>query len=82
VLFEQGGDAAAIVKERGLAQLSDKGAIEQMVDKAIADHPKSAADYKAGKAAALQFLVGQVMRLSKGKANPQAVQEILKRKLG
>lgn len=81
VLFEQGGDAAAIVKERGLAQVSDEGAIEQMVDKAMADNPKSVADYKAGKAPALQFLVGQVMRLSKGKAKPQAVQEILRRKL-
>jgi aspartyl-tRNA(Asn)/glutamyl-tRNA(Gln) amidotransferase subunit B len=53
-----------------------------MTNKAIADNPRSVADYKTGKAAALQFLVGQVMRLSKGKANPRVVGEILKRKLG
>ena len=82
ILFEKGGDPDAIVRERGMTQVSDTGALEAMADKAIADNPKSVADYKAGKAAALQFLVGQVMRLSKGKANPQIVEEILKRKLG
>lgn len=82
ILFEQGGEPEAVVKERGLVQVSDSAALEQMADKAIADNPKSVADYKAGKTAALQFLVGQVMRMSKGKANPQVVQEILKRKLG
>lgn len=81
-LFEQGGDPETIVKERGLAQVSDTGALEAMVDKAIADNPRSVADFKSGKAAALQFLVGQVMRASRGKANPQTVQQILKRKLG
>ncbi len=82
ILFEKGGDAKAIVQERGLAQVSDSGAIESIADQAIAANPKSVADFKAGKAAALQFLVGQVMRLSKGKANPQMVGEILKKKLG
>ncbi|MFH0952990.1 MAG: Asp-tRNA(Asn)/Glu-tRNA(Gln) amidotransferase subunit GatB [Verrucomicrobiota bacterium] len=81
VLFEKGGDPAAVVKERGLAQVSDAGALEAMADQAIAENPKSVADYQAGKAAALQFLVGQVMRRSKGKANPQIVGEMLKKKL-
>jgi len=82
ILFEKGGDPEAIVKERGMAQVSDTGALDAMCDKAIADNAKSVADYTAGKAAALQFLVGQVMRQSKGKANPGMVGDILKRKLG
>jgi aspartyl-tRNA(Asn)/glutamyl-tRNA(Gln) amidotransferase subunit B len=82
ILFEKGGDPDAIVKERGMTQVSDTGALDAMADKAIAENAKSVADYKAGKAAALQFLVGQVMRQSKGKANPGMVQELLKKKLG
>ena len=82
ILFEKGGDPAAMVKEKGLAQVSDSGAIEAVVDQAIAANPKSVDDYKAGKVAALQFLVGQVMRLSKGKANPPMAMEMLKKKLG
>jgi len=81
ILFEKGGDPNAIVRERGMTQVSDTGALEAMMDKAIVDNPKSVADYKAGKAAALQFLVGQIMRLSKGKANPQLVGEMLKKKM-
>ena len=82
VLFEKGGDPDAMVKERGMAQVSDTGALDGMADQVIAENAKSVADYKAGKTPALQFLVGQVMRLSKGKANPGMVGEILKRKLG
>ena len=82
VLFEKGGDPYAMVKERGMAQVSDTGALDGMADQVIAENAKSVADYKAGKTPALQFLVGQVMRLSKGKANPGMVGEILKRKLG
>jgi aspartyl-tRNA(Asn)/glutamyl-tRNA(Gln) amidotransferase subunit B len=70
------------VKERGLVQVSDAGALERMADQAIAENPKSVADYKAGKKPAIQFLVGQVMRLSKGKANPQVAMDLLTRKLG
>jgi aspartyl-tRNA(Asn)/glutamyl-tRNA(Gln) amidotransferase subunit B len=81
ILFEKGGDPDSIVRERGMTQVSDIGALEAMTDKAIAENPKSAADYKAGKGAALQFLVGQVMRMSKGKANPQMVGEMLRKKL-
>ena len=64
-----------------LAQVSDTGAIEKFCDEVIAANPKSAEDFRAGKAAALNFLKGQVMKASKGKANPGVVGEILERKL-
>ena len=80
-MFETGKSPAAIVQEKGLAQVSDTGAIELFCDEAIAANPKSVADYKAGKVAALNSLKGQVMKLSKGKANPGLVGEILERKL-
>jgi aspartyl-tRNA(Asn)/glutamyl-tRNA(Gln) amidotransferase subunit B len=65
----------------GLSQVSDTGAIEKFCDEAIAANPGPAADFKAGKAAALNFLKGQVMKLSRGKANPALVGEVLERKL-
>jgi aspartyl-tRNA(Asn)/glutamyl-tRNA(Gln) amidotransferase subunit B len=80
-MFETGKSPAAIVREKGLAQVSDTGAIEKLCDEAIAANPKSVADYRAGKAAALNALKGQVMKLSKGKANPALAGEILERKL-
>lgn len=80
-MFETGKAPAAIVQEKGLAQVSDTGAIETFCDEAIAANPKIVADYKAGKGAALNALKGQVMKLSKGKANPALVGEILERKL-
>ena len=80
-MFATGKSAAAIVKEKGLAQVSDASAIEAFVDEAIAKNPKSVADFRAGNQAAMNFLKGQVMKLSKGKANPQLVGEILTRKL-
>jgi aspartyl-tRNA(Asn)/glutamyl-tRNA(Gln) amidotransferase subunit B len=80
-MFETGKSPAAIVQEKGLAQVSDTGAIEKFCDEAIAANPGPAADFKAGKAAALNFLKGQVMKLSKGKANPALAGEILERKL-
>ena len=82
VLFEQGGDPAAIVKDKGLAQVSDTGAIDGFAEQAIAANEKVAAEFRGGKEAALMFLVGQVMKLSKGKANPQLAAEALRRKLG
>ena len=81
LMFAQGGDAAEIVKAKGLAQVSDLGAIEKIVNEAIAANPKVVADFKAGKEASLKFLVGQVMKLSKGKANPGLVNDLLRRKL-
>ncbi len=80
-MFVSGETPGAIVEKKGLAQVSDTGAIEAFCDQAIAANPGPAADYKAGKVAALNFLKGQVMKLSKGKANPNLVGEILERKL-
>ena len=80
-MVRTGKTPAAIIKEKGLAQVTDAGAIEKLCDEAIAANPGPAADFRAGKAAALNFLKGQVMKLSKGKANPALVGEILERKL-
>ena len=80
-MFATGQAPAAIVANKGLAQVSDASAIEKLCDQAIAANPGPAGDYKAGKAAALNFLKGQVMKLSKGKANPALAGEILERKL-
>ena len=80
-MFDSGKAPAVIVQEKGLAQVSDTGAIEKFCDDAIAANPAPVADYKAGKVAALNSLKGQVMKLSKGKANPALVGEILERKL-
>jgi len=81
-LFDEGGDPAAIVDAKGLSQVSDQGAIEAFVDQAIQENEKSANDVREGKDKALQFLMGQVMRLSRGKANPQVVLSLLREKLG
>jgi len=81
VMFEKGGDPESIVKDKGLAQVNDSGAIESLADQVIADNAKVAQDFRSGKEAALKFLVGQVMKLSKGKANPQMAEEMLRKKL-
>jgi aspartyl-tRNA(Asn)/glutamyl-tRNA(Gln) amidotransferase subunit B len=80
-MFASGKNAAAIVKEKGIEQLSDLSAIEKLCDEAIAANPKPVADFKAGNVASLNFLKGKVIKFSKGKANPQLVGEILERKL-
>ena len=80
-MFDTGKSPTVIVQEKGLAQVSDTGTIEKFCDEAIAANPNPVADYKAGKVAALNSLKGQVMKLSKGKANPALVGEILERKL-
>jgi len=80
-LFANGGDPRAIVEAKGLTQVSDSGAIEQLVQQAIDDNPQSVEDFRNGKTKAAKFLVGQVMRLSKGKANPQMVGEMIERML-
>ena len=72
----------AIIDKRGLRQISDEGAIEKIVDDAIAANPAIVAEYRAGKEKAFNSLVGKVMAASKGKANPAQVNAILKRKLG
>ena len=80
-MFVTGEAPAKILKEKNLEQISDTAAIEKLCDEAIAASPGPAADFKAGKTAALNFLKGQVMKLSKGKANPALAGEILERKL-
>ncbi len=80
-MFEKGGEPDAIVEELGLAQVSDEGAIEAMVDKVLGENEKAVADFKAGNQKALGSIVGAVMKESGGKANPQVVNELLKKKL-
>jgi len=82
VLIDSGGDPATIVEDKGLVQVSDVGEIEAFVDQALADNPKSVEDFRNGKTAAVKFLIGQVMRLSRGKANPQMVSQMISEKLG
>lgn len=79
---EQGGDADAIISARGLKQISDSGAIEAIVDEVLKANAKSVEEFRAGKEKAFNALVGQVMKASRGQANPAQVNEILKKKLG
>ena len=76
-MLASGKSPAAVVEEKGLAQLSDRDTLEKFCDQVIALYPKSVADFRAGNAAALNFLKGQVMKLSRGQANPTVVGEIL-----
>jgi len=80
ILWEEGGDPERIVEEKGLKQITDTGAIEQVVDDLIAANPQQAEQVK-DKPKAMGWFVGQVMKATGGKANPQAVNEILKKKL-
>ncbi|MBR1921144.1 MAG: Asp-tRNA(Asn)/Glu-tRNA(Gln) amidotransferase subunit GatB, partial [Kiritimatiellae bacterium] len=80
-VFEKGGDPEQIVKERGLGAVSDAGLLESFVDQAIAANPGPVQDFKNGKKAAAGFFVGQVMKLSKGKADPKIVGKIVAQKL-
>jgi len=81
IVWSEGGDPRAIVVERGMKQVTDVGAIEKTVDEIIAKHPDKVADAKSNPKA-IGWFVGQVMKASGGKASPQAVNEILKKKLG
>jgi aspartyl-tRNA(Asn)/glutamyl-tRNA(Gln) amidotransferase subunit B len=76
------GSADEIIERKGLKQISDSGAIEKIVDEVLAANAQQVADYKSGKEKAFNSLVGQVMKASRGKANPAQVNEILKKKLG
>lgn len=80
-MFENGGDPSQIIEEKNLGQTSDEGELSGIVDKVIANNPKSIEDYKAGKDNAIKFLMGQIMKETQGKANPQMVMGILKEKL-
>jgi aspartyl-tRNA(Asn)/glutamyl-tRNA(Gln) amidotransferase subunit B len=81
IMFTEGGNAATIVEREGLTQVSDNSAIEKIVDDVISQNQDKVTEYKAGKDKLFGFFVGQVMKLSQGKANPNAVNEILKAKL-
>lgn len=76
-MFETGKKPEEIVKEKGLVQITDEGAIKEIVVKVIAENPQSVADYKAGKDKAVGFIVGQVMKASRGKANPGIVNKLI-----
>ena len=80
-MFRTGLSAEQIIKEKDLGQVSDSGALESVVDTVITANNKAVEDYKAGKSVSLKFLVGMAMRESKGKGNPQVLEEIIKNKL-
>jgi aspartyl-tRNA(Asn)/glutamyl-tRNA(Gln) amidotransferase subunit B len=80
-MFNTGKHPEEIVKEKGLGQISDSGAIEEIAIAVLEANPQSVADYKGGKTQAVGYLVGQVMKQSKGKANPQMAKEILESKI-
>jgi aspartyl-tRNA(Asn)/glutamyl-tRNA(Gln) amidotransferase subunit B len=80
-MFRTGGDPSQIIESKNLKQLSDAGELGTIIDKVIKNNPQPVEDYKKGKETALQFLIGQAMRESKGKANPNIAGEIIKKKL-
>lgn len=80
-MLDTGKEPGKIVGEKGLVQISDEGAIKSVVEQIIAGNPQSVADYKAGKEKALGFLVGQIMKETKGKANPGLVNKLIKETL-
>ncbi len=80
-MVESGGDPAEIVRARGLAQVSDRDALGAEIDAVLAGHPDEVAAYRSGKEGLIGFFVGQVMRRTEGKANPQLVNELLKTRL-
>ena len=80
-MWDEGKTADAVIEEKGMKQVTDTGAIEKLVEEAIAANPAAIEEFKAGKERALGFIVGQVMKKSQGKANPGMVNEILAKKL-
>jgi aspartyl-tRNA(Asn)/glutamyl-tRNA(Gln) amidotransferase subunit B len=81
-MMASGDSAGAIIEREGLKQISDTGALEKIVDDVIAANPKQVEQYRGGKTTVIAFFVGQVMKASRGQANPAAVNEILRAKLG
>jgi aspartyl-tRNA(Asn)/glutamyl-tRNA(Gln) amidotransferase subunit B len=80
-MFETGDSASVIMDREGLKQISDTGALEKIVDEVLAGNPKQVEQYKSGKTAVIGFLVGQVMKASRGQANPALVNELLRARL-
>ena len=81
-MWSEGDSADEIIEARGLKQITDSSAIEAVVDRVIEAHPGQVAEYKAGKDKLIGFFVGQVMKETRGQANPGQVNQILKAKLG
>jgi aspartyl-tRNA(Asn)/glutamyl-tRNA(Gln) amidotransferase subunit B len=81
-MFNTGKSANEIVAQKGLSQISDSSEIEKIAEKVIAENPQAVADFNAGKETALKFLVGQLMKATRGRANPQIANQLLKNKLG
>jgi aspartyl-tRNA(Asn)/glutamyl-tRNA(Gln) amidotransferase subunit B len=82
IMYKEGGEPKAIAEREGLIQKSDTGALEIVVKEIIAANEKVVTEYKAGKEASLQFLIGQAMKISKGAANPQVLLTLFKKILG
>jgi aspartyl-tRNA(Asn)/glutamyl-tRNA(Gln) amidotransferase subunit B len=80
-MFNTGKSADKIITEKGLSQISDTKEIEDIIDRVIAENPQPVADFKKGKEKAQSFLVGQIMRLTKGRANPALVNKLLRERL-
>jgi aspartyl-tRNA(Asn)/glutamyl-tRNA(Gln) amidotransferase subunit B len=80
-MYKTSKDAETVVREEGLVQVSDTGAIEKIIEEVIKANAAQTADYRAGKEKLFSFFVGQVMKASKGKANPDLVNRLLKKKL-
>jgi aspartyl-tRNA(Asn)/glutamyl-tRNA(Gln) amidotransferase subunit B len=80
-MFAAGEPAEAVIEREGLSQISDEGALGKIIDQVIAANPKQAEQYRGGKTAVLAFFVGQVMKVSRGQADPAAVNKLLREKL-
>ncbi len=80
--FESGKTPRVIVADRGLSQIADSSEIESVVDEVVTENPEAAEDLRQGKEAALKFLMGQVMKKTRGKANPSMASDVLRKKLG
>jgi aspartyl-tRNA(Asn)/glutamyl-tRNA(Gln) amidotransferase subunit B len=80
-MYKTGADPSQIILEKNLAQMDNSDELEKIIEEVLAKNEKSVTDFKAGKENALKFLMGQVMAMTKGKANPQKVQEMLRKKL-
>ena len=81
-MFATGEPAGRIIEREGLAQISDTGALAQIIEQVIAGNPKQVEQYKGGKTSVLNFLVGQAMKATRGQANVAAVTDLFKQKLG
>jgi aspartyl-tRNA(Asn)/glutamyl-tRNA(Gln) amidotransferase subunit B len=80
-VYREGGEPASLVDQLGLAQVTDDAEVERFVAEVLAANPAAVADYQAGKAGAVNFLAGQVMKVSRGRANPNLARELIERQL-